>query len=308
MADAATAATILTTPPSATTATTTQVAPEGTGSANSPAWYESVPDPELKGFLSNKKFASPTELAVAYRNLEGVFGADKAGRTILRPNDQMGPDGKLIKRDEAGWSAFNKAIGVPEKPEDYALPVPEGDDGAFAKTAAQWMHKAGVPKGAASVVAEQWNAFIGEQVKAGKEAEQVRAVEETNKLREEWGASYDANVELSQRGLRAVAKLAGLDTGENGDLERLQQVLGPQKLMKMFAAIGNTVKESGFAGGDGSARFSQSIDDAQAKINEYQLARTKGEINDYTWNNEYMAPGGKIDQLMQIITGGSKAA
>lgn len=306
---ATTAAALLTALP----ATTVETQPEGTGTGSTtPAWYEQASDPELKGFLSNKKFATPFELATAYRNLEGVYGADKAGRTILKPNDQVGADGKVTKRDDAGWSAFNKAIGVPEKAEDYKLPVPEGDDGAFAKTASVWMHKRGVPASAAVGLAEDWNGFIAEQVKAGEEADAMKAGTETAALRAEWGDKADANFALAQRGLNAVAKIAGLNMEAKGDIEHLQAILGAGKMTKMFQAIGHLVKESGFAGGDGGgdggAIFSRTVESAQKELNQIQLDRTNGKITQYQWDHEFSSKGGKLDQLTAIITGEKRAA
>ena len=282
---------------------------EGTGGSSGPAWYDGVKDADLKGYLANKKFASPEELAISYKNLEGVYGADKAGRAILKPNDQLGADGKVTKRDEAGWQAFNKAIGVPEKAEDYKLPVPEGDDGVFAKTASAWLYKAGVPVQAGQVIAQEWNNFIAQQVQEGRASDEARAVKETADLKAEWGDKYDGNVEMAQRGLRAVAKTAGLNTAEKGDIEAIQSLIGPAKLMKMFGAIGHLVKESNFAGGDGSSNgFSRSAESAQAEFNQIQADYSAGKINPHTWNTEYFNKGGKLDQLMAVITGERRAA
>ena len=42
------------------------------------------------------------------------------------------------------WAAFYGQLGRPETPEGSELPLPEGDDGAFAKQMAPILHKHGV--------------------------------------------------------------------------------------------------------------------------------------------------------------------
>ncbi|MFY8121324.1 MAG: hypothetical protein ACOVK7_08045, partial [Burkholderiaceae bacterium] len=92
------------------------------------------------------------------------------------------------------WAEFYKAIGAPEKAEDYKLPVPEGDDGAFAKTASEWFKDAGILPQQAEKLAGKWNEFVASQQQAADkvEADRVAALHAKNTaeqadLRNEWG-------------------------------------------------------------------------------------------------------------------------
>jgi hypothetical protein len=104
------------------------------------------------------------------------------------------------------WAEFYKAIGAPEKAEDYKLPVPEGDDGAFAKTASEWFKDAGILPQQAEKLAGKWNEFVASQQQAADkvEADRVAALHAKNTaeqadLRNEWGQAHTANMEFARR-------------------------------------------------------------------------------------------------------------
>ena len=49
----------------------------------SSGWWDSVPDAQTKEWLASKNYPSANEAFVSAHNLEKLFGADKAGRTVL---------------------------------------------------------------------------------------------------------------------------------------------------------------------------------------------------------------------------------
>ena len=62
------------------------------------------------------------------------------------------------------WSAFYAQIGRPETPDGYELPVPDGDNGEFAKSMAPVLHKHGVTAEQAKGLAADWNDMVAKQV------------------------------------------------------------------------------------------------------------------------------------------------
>lgn len=132
---------------------------------------------------------------------------------------------------------------VPDSPDGYTLPVPEGDDGAFAKTASAWFHEAGVPPAQAEKLAEKWNAFAAEQAKASQEEEAAQEAQaeaqfkaDEASLRKEWGDKYDANIELGKRAYR--------EFGFTSDVvDAIEAKVGPAQLFKLFANIGKGLGE-----------------------------------------------------------------
>lgn len=251
------------------------------------SWADSVKDPDVQSWLKNKNYPDAEHALQAHRNLESLFGADKAGRTVLLPKDE---------NDVEGWKALTAKLGVPEKPDDYKLPMPEGVDDGFAKTAAQWFHEAGVPPRAATKIAERWNAWVQEQVKVGEEADKAQAQKDTEALMREWGPRATEYSELARRGFRDFGKQFGLD---DKGIERMESVVGSANLLKFFHGLGSLNSEHSFAGSnDGNGGFKASASAAQKQIDEITAKRMKGEINDYQWEKEY---GPQLEKLFQQV-------
>lgn len=139
---------------------------------------------------------------------------------------------------------------VPETADGYALPVPEGDDGAFAKTAASWFHEAAIPPAQAEKLAAKWNEFAAAQhaaqeqalADADKQAE-ARFKADDSALRKEWGDKYEANIELGRRAYREF----GFD---DEVVTALEDKVGAAKLFKIFANIGQKIGEDSALGLD----------------------------------------------------------
>lgn len=258
--------------------------------APSTGWWDSVKDGEVKTWLGNKKYPDAESALKAHWSLERLMGADKAGRTVMLPKDE---------NDAEGWKALSAKLGVPDSADGYKLPMPEGSDDNFAKTAAKWFHEAGVPPRAANKIAEAWNAWVGEQVKAGEATEHAESEKQMSALEKEWGNEFGAKRELAQRGYRNFAKQFGLD--DKAALERAETVLGAANLTKFFAGLGQLNSESAFAGSDGKGGFSGvSKQQALDQIRQIQTDRMAGKINDHAWRTEF---GPKVEKLGAIAYG-----
>lgn len=144
------------------------------------------------------------------------------------------------------WAEFYKAVGAPETPEAYDLPVPEGQDGVFAKTAATWFKDAGLLPQQATALAAKWNEFTTAQAAAAEAAEtqRIAALDTRNKaeeaaLKTEWGQSHDANMELARRAVRQFVpgdKAADV-------VSALEERLGYAETIKFMHAIGRGLGE-----------------------------------------------------------------
>ena len=240
-----------------------------------PSWADSVQDPELKGWLQNKSYPDAEHALKAHRSLEQLMGADKAGRTVLIPKDE---------NDADGWKAVASKLGVPASADGYKLPMPEGMDDGFAKTAATWFHKAGVPPRAANLIAQEWNTWIGEQVKLNEQTETAESEKQMNALKTEWGSKADENIELARRGFRQFGEKFGLSAEA---MKRAESVLGASNLVKFFHGLGSLNAESSFAGsGDGGSRFGPSQQEMNRQIGLWRADRMNGKISDYQWEKE----------------------
>lgn len=282
-----TAAETLTSSTSGTPSTTTTGQPGLPANPAPAGWWDTVKDGEVKTWLANKKYPDAESALKAHWGLERLMGADKAGRTVMLPKDE---------NDTEGWKTLTSKLGVPESPDGYKLPMPEGSDDGFAKTAAKWFHEAGVPPRQASKIAEAWNNWVGEQVKAGETADRAESDKQMTALAQEWGKDFDAKKELAQRGYASFAKKFGLD--DKAALERAESVLGAANLTKFFTGLGTLDSEAAFAGTDGGGTFRMSKADAQKQVDQIIADRSSGKINDFAWRKEYEP---KLNELAKII-------
>jgi hypothetical protein len=212
-------------------------------------------DPATTGQLGElvkaKGWKGPADALLSYQNLEKVFGADKAGRTILAPKSDDDAD---------GWSAVYNRLGRPESADKYELPVPDGDDGSFAQAAAPVLHELGLTTKQAKGLAEWWNQASSSRIEAADEAFSKQSEAEYSALKGEWGAAAAQNEELAKRAVLKFGKEAGIDEATFDSLER---AIGTAKVMKLFHAIGAKFGEADFVGSDTPS--SGALTPAQAK-------------------------------------------
>ena len=165
-------------------------APAPAQTDNSPtSWLQSLPDAEAKAYAESKGWKDPADAVKAIREMEGKYA-------------------------------------VPDSADAYQFPVPQGQDGAFAKQAAAWFHKAGVPVTAAQQIAQEWNKAV-QDVETQR---QQQIQQDMTALKTEWGTEYDSNLELGRRVMRtfgiapeAIDKISG-QMGDATTLRVFQQI------------------------------------------------------------------------------------
>lgn len=145
------------------------------------------------------------------------------------------------------WSAFYNQIGRPETPDGYELPLPEGDDGAFAKQMAPMLHKHGLTADQAKGLAGDWNSMVAgmqaEQVKAEQAAAQAQHVKNTAEaaeLKTEWGEKHTENMEFARRAMTQF-----LPKDKAGDVvAAIESKLGYKGTIAFLHGIGKGLGES----------------------------------------------------------------
>jgi hypothetical protein len=249
---------------------------EPTGNpAGSPApqWYDALPE-DTRGLIQNKGWKDPVDVINSYSNLEKLLGADKAGRGLVLPKDDA---------DAGEWGKVYDRLGRPTSPDGYKLPVPEGDTGEFAKVAAGKFHELGLTAKQAEALAGWYNeqsAGIVQQ-SAAQLAQQSEA--DMASLEQEWGQSYDANIEASRRAVREF----GFNEQE---LDAIERGLGTANMMKKFADIGKRLGESQFVEGKNNGNFGMSPEAARVRISQLK--------QDPEWTAKYL--GGNADAKAEL--------
>jgi hypothetical protein len=267
---AAAAAAADATPPAAA------AAPPGNPPAANSTWYDTIEDSDLKGYLQNKGWKDPAELAVGYRNLEKLVGHEK----VPLPK---GAD------DKDGWARVYDALGRPKSAEEYKLALPEGADPAFAKAAAGKFHELGLNPSQAAALTDWWNGQA-QSITQAQTQQQTQAVEEQlTSLKSEWGGAWDENVNLGQRAAREF----GLDQGK---LAAMETALGTGELLKFMARVGRGLTEHKFEGGQTTNSFGMTPDAAKARLGQLR--------EDREWSTKYLGGNAdaraEMDRLMKI--------
>lgn len=189
---------------------------------NNTPFYESWGlSEEDKGFIQSSKYTDASAIIKSLRDTKAYVGADK--NTII----------KIPKPAEDGtvdYSEVFKTLGRPDDASGYGF-----EETDFSKVAAPKLFELGITKAQAdglSKMLEDWNATTASgQAEA---AEQARAKGIAD-LKKAWGADFEVNNEVAAKAVREMAEAAGL-TQE--DFDKIEDLIGVEKAVKMFHAIG----------------------------------------------------------------------
>jgi len=233
-------------------------------------WYHSLPKDHHE-FIANKKWDGPEAMLKSYQNLEQLLGADKAGKTVMLPDEKATPEQRAEFLAKVG-------LAPPEKVEDYGIKL-EGELAEKAGYIPEILKEVGVPKDIGKGLIDKVMAREAENMKAWA----VQSSAEANELATELGKDFDNKVELGRRAI----KMAGL---EAGDLGKLEMAIGTKRMMKMFMQFGENLAEaSAPPPGQGGGQFSASPAQAKAKIDQL--------VGDPAFQARYMSPDPKVRQI-----------
>lgn len=210
-----------------------------TGLPAPPAFFQDATTEDL-AYLQTKgwdKSQNPAkDIYRSYRHLETLFGADRAGNTVVIP--KTGADPKDL-------DVFYNKIGRPEKVDGYE--VKDGLAGMSPDQATDFLanaHKLGLTKTQMQGI-KTWN---DGQAKAmqGKLVEQARIEVGAQEaaLKTAWGAAFDQNMNVAKQ---AAAKLGW----SKQQVDAMQMALGYDGVMKLAHQLGSSVLEGKFIEGEG---------------------------------------------------------
>ena len=194
----------------------------------------------------NKAFES-------HANLEKLLGHEKV--PIPKGDD-----------DVEGWNRFSKAMGIPDKAENYGLPdakLPESlkgvtiDKNKFAEV----VHAHKLTPSQAKGIWEAYQAINIDSYNKLMADHQAKLDGTVNALRGEWGDTYDVNVELGQTVINKFAS-----DQEANDFITATLASDPRGV-KFLAKIGEQFAENKI-GEFQMKRFSLAPEEAQEEINK----------------------------------------
>jgi hypothetical protein len=276
------------------TATQTQAAPASTPAAtpDSFSWKNQLaPDfansPTMQKFSDDK--SGFNEAVKSHLSLEQLLGHEK----VPVPK---GPE------DTEGWNRFAKAMGVPDKADGYALPDAQVPDNMKAlqfnkQEFAEMAHALKFTPGQTKALWDTYTAKAMDSYGKALKAHEAKMTDVVNRLRGEWGDSYDTNVELGQM---VINKFSG--DKETNDFVTSVLSQDPRGI-KFLKALGDQFAENRLPEFS-IKRFSLSPDQAQAEIDEI--------VNDpnHPYNNDKASPAERqkaIDYVNGLYAAKNKA-
>jgi hypothetical protein len=199
-------------------------------------------------------------LAKGYHGQLSVIG--KKG--LIVPDDKATPEQR---------AEFYKALGRPEKPDDYGTPLPEGltADKLNTQKISEWkkeLHDQGIPKAAAEKLIGK---YLSDQHAQAKEQEAEIAGWE-QQVRQEFGQDFDKNLNFAKFAIKEFGSeelVAALDkTGFGSHPE----------MLKMLAKMGQKMGDHQAAGGGNNQQsFGGRLtpENAQIAIQEFERDQKK---------------------------------
>lgn len=269
--------------------------PAGTPPAGSPpagappaaghgiAWLPADADAELVGHVQNKGWQSAADAAKAHRAAEQLIGADRAGRTITLPAGD----------DPAEWGKVFDRLGRPANAADYKL---AGDDPAALQAFQAKFHELGVPLKTGQALGTWFNEQVAASAQRAAAADAAALAADNTALDQAWGAERGARTEFARR----AAQQLGVKPETVAAIERAG---GFSETMKLFAKIGDMMKEHGAEGLSTPGSYGMTPEGASAE--------RKSLMTDAAWRAKAMVNGSaeweRLKKLDGIIAGARSA-
>lgn len=151
-----------------------------------PGWQAGIAD-AYKGHAALKGMDKPTALVEAYLESKGKLSQFE-GRSYI--------PGENASSEE--WSAFRKAMGVPDSKDGYDFKLPDDMDRNEVEGLAAWMKdvafQEGLPTGATQRIFDRWVADT-KKLRTDHHQKQVADKQEReNALKEKYGEKWDTRV------------------------------------------------------------------------------------------------------------------
>ncbi len=219
-------------------------------------WRAAITDEKARRFA--ERFNSPAEAAVsAFKARQQLSGSVRV------------PGRKASREDIA---AFRRALGVPDRPEGYAVALPEGlpgsvdlDEAGRARldTYLKAMHEVGATPDVAQRGIDLYYGFLVEGIEA-RERTAVKAREKANaELTREWGPDAKRNDECARRAFQTFGGERLAVFLENAEVDGVKLGDHPE-MRRIFSAIGRTMGEDRLhapGGGDRTGTIQGRIDE-----------------------------------------------
>lgn len=234
-------------------ATATAAATETKSTPNETVTKDTVSDDaKLAADILNRDWTAdlPDDLKETGKRFTSKADAVRAIIDFRKRESQVRVPGKNATPEEI--ATYHKAIGIPEKPEEYEFSdLPEGLELTEELKASrmEWAKRfqtLGIPKEAAKELSRLANEEALQESVSQKAADKAFVEQQEAALRNEWkGEEYDRNKTLANRAFNELATRTGLNPDELTKIETKDGrfLMDRAEIVRMFAAIGREMSE-----------------------------------------------------------------
>lgn len=246
---------------------------EGQGEAALEAFYGQFSAEGAEGTPANRDWMR----AKGFKDLDGLVKAHRAAEKAIHDSGRIKVPGEGASPEEI--AAFNKAIGVPEKPEGYKLPEVKDADGnpvTLDSDRIAAITKIAHANGIAARALEPTLQAIAEAEALELATREGELVAKARAHADAWGTAKENNLAAINRAFEAL----GVTREES---LQLRAAWGPERAMDVFAKLGNGIGEDTMIAGGGKQKFGLSGAEAQKALNDKR--------SDPAWTARVMQPG-----------------
>lgn len=259
--------------------TTEEVKAETTEETKSDTTEETTEKTETADWRSFLTDPDAKKQAERFSSLDEVLKSNAELRKSI--SDRVKLPGK--DADEKEVSKFRKALGIPEKAEDYKLELPEGmelgeADQQLIDAVKPVAHENNIPASALNgfvVKFKEFEAQLDKERVAELQKHQDASVDE---LRKEWGKDYDGNVNIANRAMQQFGGDDMVEFLKKTEIKDGGGVLGDSpQMVRLFAKLGRQMSEDGVikpVDADTAKDLNEKIDELTSQAHE---ARAKGD-------------------------------
>lgn len=195
-----------------------------------PEWVSALPE-EARNDPSIIKYKSMDEFYKGVKNLESVVGR----KGIIIPTDKSSPEEVAV---------YRKALGIPDKAEEYAFTKP-GKLHSSIKITPEFenalkvrMHARGISQQSADGLFQDLVNDMSKGMEAREQAEQKVFNEKVTALKNEWQNDYDKNI--------ALARQTAIKLGGEKAIDELGDAASNPAALRILVKAGSVISEDSF--------------------------------------------------------------
>lgn len=239
-----------------------------TETVTSNSFLDSVED-QYRNDPSVSKFQSINDLAKEHVNLQSLLGR----KGVILPTEDDGAE---------TWSRYRKDMGIPDSYESYSKDgfTPPSEtlwDDSFESSMAEAAHGLNISDSQFSGLLNAYAASLKNSLEQAESINEEAFEESEALLRKDWGAAYEANVNIG------ISALSHLTDGNPESLAEMQlsdgTMLGNNpNFIKAMSDVGKQFQERGLINGDSVNTSAMSPDEAKSKLSQIMADPEKSSI------------------------------